>query len=199
MDKMSGPRFKKCRRLGLNVVGHPKAMDRASSGTGRADKKLSSYGEQLLEKQRLRAYYGVMEKQFKNYVSKALKSDGISGDKLVEQLECRVDNMVYRAGFAASMRQARQMVSHGHMMINEKKVDRPSHTVKVGDVISLREKSKQITMYKVNFENMVSVVPYLEKDINNTQATLIKMPERNQVPIQINDHLVIEYYSKLKV
>lgn len=196
MDKMSGPRFKKCRRLGLNVVGHPKAMNRAVSGTSRADRKLSSYGEQLLEKQRLRAYYGIQEKQFRGYVKKALESSEVSGDKLVEQLECRLDNIVYRIGFAASMRQARQMVSHGHMLINGKKVDRPSYAVAIGDVISLREKSQSIKMYLENFSSSVSMVPYVEKNIEGKEAKLIAKPKRNQVPIVINDHLVIEYYSK---
>ena len=196
MDKMSGPRFKKCRRLGLNVVGHPKAMNRAVAGTSRADRKLSSYGEQLLEKQRLRAYYGVQEKQFRGYVEKALKSTEVSGDKLIEQLECRLDNIVYRTGFAASMRQARQMVSHGHMLLNGKKVDRPSHAVGIGDVISLKERSKSIKMYQENFSSSVIVMPYLEKNYEEMEATLIAIPLRNQVPIEINDHLVIEYYSK---
>jgi len=196
MDKMSGPRFKKCRRLGLNVVGHPKAMNRAVPGTSRADRKLSSYGEQLLEKQRLRAYYGVQEKQFRGYVEKALKSTEVSGDKLIEQLECRLDNIVYRTGFAASMRQARQMVSHGHMLLNGKKVDRPSHAVGIGDVISLKERSKSIKMYQENFSSSVIVMPYLEKNYEEMEATLIAIPLRNQVPIEINDHLVIEYYSK---
>ena len=196
MDKMSGPRFKKCRRLGLNVVGHPKAMNRAVSGTSRADRKLSSYGEQLLEKQRLRAYYGIQEKQFRGYVKKALESSEVSGDKLVEQLECRLDNIVYRIGFAASMRQARQMVGHGHMLVNGKKVDRPSYAVGIGDVISLREKSQSIKMYQENFSSSVSMVPYVEKNIEGNEAKLIAKPKRNQVPIEINDHLVIEYYSK---
>lgn len=196
MDKMSGPRFKKCRRLGLNVVGHPKAMNRAVTGTGRADRKLSSYGKQLLEKQRLRAYYGVQEKQFRGYVKKALESSEVSGDKLVEQLECRLDNIVYRSGFAASMRQARQMVSHGHMLINGKKVDRPSYAVGIGDIVSLREKSQSIKMYQENFSSSVSMVPYVEKNIEGKEAKLIAKPIRNQVPIEINDHLVIEYYSK---
>ena len=96
MAKMMGPRFKQCRRLGLNVCGHPKAMDRATRGTSRADKKLSPYGLQLLEKQRLRAYYGVLERQFSNYVKKAMKSQGETGTVLVQLLECSIDNLVYR-------------------------------------------------------------------------------------------------------
>ena len=123
MAKMMGPRFKQCRRLGLNVCGHPKAMDRAVKGTSRADKKLSPYGLQLLEKQRLRAYYGVLEKQFRNYYKKAEKSKESTGTALIQMLECRLDNVVYRLGLANSIRQARQMVVHGHILVNGKKVD----------------------------------------------------------------------------
>lgn len=142
MAKMMGPRFKQARRLGLNVSGHPKAMDRAVKGTSRADKKLSEYGKQLLEKQRLRAYYGVMEKQFVGYVIKAKKSSDQTGHALIKILETRLDNLVYRMGFASSIRQARQMVVHRHFLVNGKKVDIPSYLVQVGDVISLKEKSR---------------------------------------------------------
>ena len=198
MAKMMGPRFKQCRRLGLNVCGHPKAMDRATKGTSRADKKLSPYGVQLLEKQRLKAYYGVLEKQFSNYVDKATKAKGSTGTVLIQMLECRLDNLVYRLGLANSIRQARQMVVHGHILVNGKKVDRPSYGVSVGEVISLREKSQSNTMFKENFENSaLSQYPYLEKDVNKFSGTLIRKPERNEVPIEINDILVVEYYSKL--
>lgn len=199
MAKMMGPRFKQSRRLGLNVCGHPKAMDRATRGTSRADKKLSPYGLQLLEKQRLRAYYGVLEKQFSNYVKKAVKSNGETGTVLVQLLECRLDNVVYRLGLANSIRQARQMVVHGHVLINDKRVDRPSYGVSVGEVISLREKSQSNTMFRDSFkQNATSQYPYLSKDIENFSGTLTKVPERNEVPIEINDILVVEYYSKLK-
>lgn len=199
MAKMMGPRFKQCRRLGLNVCGHPKAMDRATKGTSRADKKLSPYGVQLLEKQRLKAYYGVLEKQFANYVDKAMKSkEESTGTALVQALECRLDNLVYRLGLANSIRQARQMVVHGHILVNGKKVDRPSYGVSVGEVISLREKSQSNAMFKENFESSaLSQYPYLEKDVNKFSGTLIRKPERNEVPIEINDILVVEYYSKL--
>ena len=198
MAKMMGPRFKQCRRLGLNVCGHPKAMDRATKGTSRADKKLSPYGVQLLEKQRLKAYYGVLEKQFSNYVDKATKAKESTGTVLIQMLECRLDNLVYRLGLANSIRQARQMVVHGHILVNGKKVDRPSYGVSVGEVISLREKSQSNTMFKENFENSaLSQYPYLEKDVNKFSGTLIRKPERNEVPIEINDILVVEYYSKL--
>lgn len=199
MAKMMGPRFKQCRRLGLNVCGHPKAMDRATRGTSRADKKLSPYGLQLLEKQRLRAYYGVLERQFSNYVKKAMKSQGETGTVLVQLLECRLDNLVYRLGLASSIRQARQMVVHGHILVNGNKVDRPSYGVSVGEKISLREKSKKNSMFIDSFQqNANSQYYYLSKDLDDVSGTLTKIPGRNEVPIEINDILVVEYYSKLK-
>ena len=196
MAKMMGPRFKLCRRLGLNVIGHPKAMNREGRGTSRADKKLSNYGEQLLEKQRLRSYYGVMEKQMKKYFNRALKAEGIAGDELVKILECRLDNMVYRMGFASSIRQARQMVNHGHMLVNGKKVDIPSYEIKPGDEIVLREKSRKTEMFKENFERGLGILPYIEKDVEKFSAKLTSIPAREEVPIAIQDNLVVEFYSK---
>ena len=197
MAKMMGPRFKQCRRLGLNVCGHPKAMKRAAKGTARNDKKLSDYGTQLLEKQRLRAYYGVMEKQFANYFVKASKSKELTGHALINLLECRLDNIVYRLGFANSIRQARQMVVHGHILVNCKKVDIPSFNVSVGDEIKLREKSQKNVMFKENFEaNILNVLPYLSKNEDNFSGVLERLPQRTEVPIEINEVLVVEYYSK---
>lgn len=197
MAKMMGPRFKQCRRLGLNVCGHPNAMKRAAKGTARNDKKLSDYGTQLLEKQRLRAYYGVMEKQFANYFEKASKSKELTGHALINLLECRLDNLVYRLGFANSIRQARQMVVHGHILVNGKKVDIPSFNVSVGDEIKLREKSQKNIMFKENFEsNILNVLPYLSKNESNFSGILERTPQRIEVPIEINEVLVVEYYSK---
>jgi len=192
------PRFKQSRRLGLNVCGHPKAMNRATKGTSRADKKLTEYGIQLLEKQRLRAYYGVMEKQFAKYVRQAKKSQNQTGHVLVKILETRLDNLVYRLGFASSIRQARQMVVHGHILVNGKKIDIPSYMVQIGDIIELKEKSKDIELFKENFNNFfLNQYPYLEKNENKMSGTLIKYPERNEIPIEIDDQLVVEYYSRL--
>lgn len=197
MAKMMGPRFKQFRRLGLNVCGHPKAMDRAGRGTSRADKKLSPYGLQLLEKQRLRAYYGVLEKQFRNYVKKAEKSKESTGVALIQMLECRLDNVVYRLGFANSIRQARQMVVHGHILVNGKKVDIPSFAVQVGDEVSLREKSRTNVMFKENFESgALNEYPYLSKDMDKFSGVLTRLPERQEVPIEIDEILIVEFYSK---
>ncbi len=194
MATKNGPRFKQCRRLGLNVCGHPKAMDRAKVGTSRGDKKLSTYGIQLLEKQRLKAYYGVMERQLRRYVEIASKAHGMTGEALVKLMECRLDNMVYRMGFAASTRQGRQMVVHGHILLNGNRVDRPSHPVKVGDVISLREKSLK-TFSEVYETNHLNSLPYIQKDLEKRSASLIKLPERSEIPIEINDQLIVEYFS----
>lgn len=193
-----GPRFKLSRRLGLNVYGHPKAMNRVARGTSREDKKLSNYGQQLLEKQRLRAYYGVMEKQFMKYVRMAKKSHEQTGHALVKILESRLDNLVYRMGFASSIRQARQMVVHGHVLVNGKKVDIPSYLCEVGDTITLKEKSRQVDLFKENFENaLLNNLPYIQKDQETFSGTLIKIPERDEVPIEIDDQLVVEFYSRL--
>lgn len=197
MAKMMGPRFKQCRRLGLNVCGHPKAMNRVAKGTARNDKKLSDYGTQLLEKQRLRAYYGVMEKQFANYFEKASKSKGLTGHELIRLLECRLDNLVYRLGFANSIRQARQMVVHGHILVNGMRVDIPSYNVSVGTEIKLREKSQKNAMFKENFEsNILNVLPYLSKNEADFSGVLVKTPERVEIPVEINEVLVVEFYSK---
>lgn len=194
---MMGPRFKQSRRLGLNVCGHPKAMDRATAGTSRADKRLTEYGIQLLEKQRLRAYYGVMENQFSKYVDKAKSSQEQTGHALVKILETRLDNIVYRLGFASSIRQARQMVVHGHITVNGNKVNIPSYLISVGDTISLREKSRNVELFMDNFENFfLNQYPYLSKDQDNVSGTLIRYPERDEIPIEIDDQLVVEYYSR---
>lgn len=197
MAKMRGPRFKMCRRLGLNVIGHPKAMDRAVKGSSRADKKLSEYGIRLLEKQRLRAYYGVLEKQFCRYVEKAFKSKDLPGEALIQMLESRLDNMVYRMGFAPSIRAARQMVNHGHFLVNGKKVNVPSYQLSVGDEVVLREKSRNTNIFKETFENnSLNVLPYIHKDIESFKATFSRKPLREEIPIVINDNLIVEFYSK---
>jgi small subunit ribosomal protein S4 len=198
MARMREARFKKCRRLGLNVCGHPKAMARAGNGQSREKRNLSPYGVQLLEKQRLRSYYEVMEKQFIRYVKAAIKDSETTGSSLVKRLECRLDNLVYRLSLAGSIRQARQMVVHGHILVNGKKLDIPSYSVEVGDEISLREKSRSNELFKANFlDNSSFTLPYLKKSQTEFSGILERMPERDEVPIDINDHLVVEYYSQI--
>ena len=198
MARNIGPRFKMCRRLGLNVVGHPKAMNRAVKGTARSDKKLSDYGVRLLEKQRLRAYYGVLEKQFAKYVNDAFKAKNTTtGYELLVKLESRLDNMTYRMGFATSIAAARQMVNHGHMLVNGKKIDIPSYILTPGDVISLREKSRKVPNYLEAMEaNRLNTLPYLTVDLENFTGTFTRLPLREEFPIQIDENLIVEYYSR---
>lgn len=191
-----GPRFKLSRSLGVNIYGHPKAMNRAGKTPGRASKKLSNYGMQLLEKQKLKAYYGVLEKQFVRYVDRAMKSSGLSGEVLIQSLELRLDNMVYRMGFASSIREARQMVSHGHILVNGIKVDIPSYSISLGNIVSLREKSKNIAKYIDNIDSVASMVNYIERATDSFSGVLLRIPNRDEIAVEVNEQLVIEFYSK---
>ncbi|WP_195262980.1 30S ribosomal protein S4 [Clostridium sp. 1001275B_160808_H3] len=197
MARERGPRFKQCRRLGLNVSGHPKAMNRAVKGTSRSDKKLSEYGVRLLEKQRLRAYYGVLEKQFKKYVEDAFKTkEGTTGEALLIRLESRLDNLVYRMGFANSIRAARQMVNHGHILVNGKKIDIPSYKVDPGTEISLTEKARKSPNYLANINGHVNTLPYIDSNLEEFKAVYTRYPLREEIPIQINENLIVEFYSR---
>ena len=197
MARKRGPRFKESRRLGVNIYRHPKAMKRADGTFNRANRKLSNYGQQLLEKQRLRAYYGLMEKKFSRYVKDAASEEGVTGDNLIKKLEKRLDNLVYRAGFARSIRQARQMVVHGHILVNGKKIDIPSYQLQTGDQITLREKYRKNNLFRENFlDRHLSPISYLERDFDNFEAELVSEIEIDEIPIEINDQLVIEFYSR---
>lgn len=192
MARPMGPRFKTARRLGVNVFNHPKALKR---GAKRLSKQ-SDYGKQLMEKQKLKAYYGMLEKQFKIYVNEALSSKGNPGEKLVQRLECRLDNIVYRLGFGSTLRQARQIVVHGHILVNGKKVDKPSYKLEVGDVVSLKEKSRKNEMFKENFLAQELKLNYLEKNLEGFSGKLVSVPNREDVPIEVVDSYIIELYSK---
>lgn len=192
MARPSGPRFKVARRFGVNIYDHPKALKRGP----KPQKKMSDYGKQMNEKQKLKAYYDILEKQFRKVVASAMHAKGNSGEILIQKLECRLDNITYRLGFGASLRQARQMVVHGHILVNGKRVDRPSFELKVGDVVSLREKSQSISLFRDNFESKNNFLPYLEKDVNALKGKLVAVPNREDVPIEVTDSLIIEYYSK---
>ena len=197
MARKRGPRFKESRRLGVNIYGHPKAMKRADGNFNRENRKLSNYGQQLLEKQRLRAYYGLMEKKFSHYVKEAAAESGVTGDNLIKKLEKRLDNLVYRTGFARSIRQARQMVVHGHILVNGKKIDIPSYQLDIGDQIILRDKYRNNDLFRDNFlDRHLSEISYLERDYNNFKSKLVSDVEIDEIPIEINDQLVIEFYSR---
>lgn len=191
------PRFKLCRRLGVNVCGHPKAMKRMDDKAARGGKKISEYGLQLLEKQKLKAYYGILERQLARYMKLSQMSKGITGDVLLQTLECRLDNLVYRLGFARSIRQARQVVTHGHITLNGKRVNIPSQTVKENDVISLRQESRKNPVFANNFQELHPFgLNYLEKNPEEYTGKLLRMPQRDEIPVEINEILIIEHYSQ---
>jgi small subunit ribosomal protein S4 len=194
------PKFKLCRRLGVNVYNHPKAMKRVSGQaqkSGRAGKKTSEYGLQLMEKQKIKAYYGVLERQFVRYYERGQKSSEATGIAMLKGLECRLDNIVYRIGFGRSIRQSRQIVNHGHVLVNGRKVDIPSYSCKPGDVISLREKSRENEQFRTNFQDLRSFeVPFIEKNLEQFSGTLTREPLRNEIPIDVNEILVVELFSK---
>ena len=188
-------RFKLCRRFGVNVFGHAKALNRVKKD--QRPKKMSEYGTQLLEKQKVKAYYNVLERQFVRYYDKAKKMQGVTGENMLFLLEGRLDNMVYRIGFANSIRQARQMVNHGHILVNGRRVDIPSFNCKPGDVIELREVSRDNEMFKTNFQELRSFeLPYIEKDLEGFKATFTRLPQREELPIEVNETLIVELYSK---
>ena len=198
MARNTQPRFKQCRRLGVNVCGHPKAMKRAGSPAFSKRKKPTDYSRQLTEKQKLKAYYGILEKQLEKYYEHAAKDKSMrTGDALVISLERRLDNAVYRIGFGNSIRLARQLVTHGHILVNGKKVDIPSYQIKVGDVISLKEKSQKNEHFRNCFLGAAAFAcPYFEKNTEDFSGKLVRMPERAEIPVQVNDQLVVEFYSK---
>jgi small subunit ribosomal protein S4 len=150
-----------------------------------------------MEKQKIKAYYGILERQFARYFEIAKKSSEMTGVALLKTLECRLDNLVYRIGFARSIRQARQLVSHGHILVNGAKVDIPSYGVSVSEVIALKEKSRTNQVFQDNFQGLVSFnVPYIEKNKDQFSAKLVREPQRSELPIDVNEIMAVELYSK---
>ncbi|MBP5442483.1 MAG: 30S ribosomal protein S4 [Treponema sp.] len=197
MATRRGPRFKECRRLGVNVCGHPKAMDRANDPAFKRTKKTSEYGLQLIEKQKVKAYYGILERQLVRYFGLASKAEGKTGAALISILECRLDNLVYRLGFASSIRMARQMVSHKHILVDGKKINIPSFNVKVGSTISLDEKARKSEQFKKTwFDSNVAPLDYLERDADNFSGKLVSYPQREKIPVIINEQMIVELFSK---
>ncbi|WP_191013618.1 30S ribosomal protein S4 [Treponema zioleckii] len=197
MATKRSPRFKECRRLGVNFCGHPKAMDRAGAPAFKKTKKTSDYGLHLIEKQKVKAYYGILERQLRRYFEQANKSREMTGVALLVSLETRLDNLVYRLGFANSIRMARQMVSHKHILVNGKCVNIPSYAVKVGTTIALTESARKSEQFKKTFlSDNKAKLDYLERDEENFSGKLARLPQRNEIPVQINDQMVVEFYSK---
>lgn len=197
MATKKGPRFKECRRLGVNVCGHPKAMERAGAPAFKKSKKTSDYGLHLIEKQKVKAYYGILERQLRRYFELATKSTEMTGVALLVSLETRLDNLVYRLGFASSIRMARQMVSHRHIEVDGVKINIPSYSVKVGQVISLVEKAQKSEQFKKSWlSDTKAKFDYLERDEEKFSGKLTRLPLRAEIPVQINEQMVVEYYSK---
>jgi small subunit ribosomal protein S4 len=201
MARYTGPMTKKSRRLGVDLVGGDMAYERrpyppGQHGRGRV--KESEYRNQLMEKQKARYTYGVMEKQFRRYYQEASRRAGKTGDNLLQLLEGRLDNVVYRAGFARTRRHARQLVVHGHFVVNGRKVNVPSYQVASHDVIDVREKSVETTPFIVARETHGErVVPaWLEVIPNKMRILVHQLPVRAQIDVPVQEQLIVEYYSK---
>ncbi|TMV46092.1 30S ribosomal protein S4 [Paenibacillus mesophilus] len=199
MARYTGPKFKLSRRLGVSLSGTGKELKRAfppgQHGPGQR-KKLSGYGIQLQEKQKLRHMYGLGEKQFRNLFDKASNMQGISGENFMVLLESRLDNLVYRLGLANSRAGARQLVAHGHVTVNGKKVDIPSYTVSTGDVIGLRERSRGLSSIKEALANRNFLPNYLEFADSSMEGKYIRLPERSELPQEIDEKQIVEFYSR---
>ena len=191
------PVLKRCRSLGLDPIylGIDKKSTRQLK---RANRKMSEYGLQLREKQKAKFIYGVLEKPFHNYYDKADRMPGQTGANLMILLESRLDNVVYLLGWANSRAEARQLVVHGHYKVNGKKVDVPSYLLKTGDVVSIKEKSRESDKIKAVLEtNSARPVPaWLEADADKLTAKVIALPERDQIMVPVEEHLIVELYSK---
>jgi small subunit ribosomal protein S4 len=202
MARYTGPMTRKSRRLGVDLVGGDSSFERrpyAPGQHGRARIKESEYRTQLQEKQKARFTYGVMEKQFANYYAEAKRRQGKTGDNLLALLEGRLDNVVYRAGFARTRRHARQLVSHGHFLVNGVKTNIPSFQVSAHDVIDVKEKSWDTTPFIVARETHGErVVPaWLEAFPDRMRIFVHQLPVRAQIDLPIQEQLIVEYYSKL--
>ena len=202
MSRYTGPRVKKMRALGVNLPGlSRKALDRrpyppGQHGQNRRRKK-SDYGRQLTEKQKLRLNYGLTERQFRRLVTDARASKTATGDKLIELLERRLDNVVFRAGFAPTIPAARQLINHGHILVNGQRVSIASYRVRTGDVIAPRDKSMNLQIIRESLEDISLTRPdWLDYNGTNLTAVVRSLPEPDSVPFEIEVQLVVEYYSK---
>lgn len=191
------PALKRCRALGIEpaVIGRSRQSKRQAH---RSMRKVSEYGLQLKEKQKAKFIYGVLERQFRNYYEKAKKMPGVTGENLLTLLERRIDNVVYRLGFANTRRQARQFVTHGHITVNGKRLDIPSALVRVGDVVEVCEKSRTKEFFKNIKEsgNALSAPAWLETDRENLKGSVTRFPNRDEIDIPVNEQSIIELYSR---
>lgn len=197
MAKNTQPVLKRCKTLGLSpaVLGYPKSTKRQPKQSRR---KQSEYGMQLNEKQKVKFIYGVLEKQFHAYYEKAERKQGITGEILLQELERRLDNVVFRMGFANTRREARQLVNHAHFTVNGKRVNIPSYQVKPGDVVAVSEKSRSTTKFKSLLEeNGKKACPkWIEKANDSFEGKIVAMPARDDIDYDVAEHLIVELYSK---
>ena len=200
MAKNMQPIAKRCRALGISpaAMGYAKKESNRNPG-GQMRKKKSEYALQLAEKQKVKFVYGIMEKQFRSYYEKATRMAGKTGDNLLILVERRLDNVVYRLGFANTRREARQLVNHGHFTVNGQRVDIPSYLVKEGDVIEVKESSRSSAKFKkLTGEDAPNVLlpQWLEREKNTLKGTVTKLPVREDVDLPVEEHLIVELYSK---
>lgn len=203
MARYTGPRAKLCRRFGVNIMESPKydkILEKHGNRPGQHGasfrRKVSDYGIHLIEKQKLRMMYGVLEKQFRRYFAKADKMKGITGENLLQLLERRLDNVVFRMGFAVTRPQARQLVNHGHIRVNDHRVDIPSFLVKPGDVVEIKQKSRNVPVILEAMENTDPSAEWIEVEKAEFKGKFVSIPKRDQIPVDIDERLIVEYYSK---
>ena len=198
MAKNTQPVLKRCRTLGVSpaAMGYSKQSNKNPGGQRRAKK--SEYAMQLTEKQKVKFVYGILEKQFRGYYDKASRADGNTGEVLLSLIERRLDNVVYRLGFAATRREARQLVNHGHYTVNGKRVNIPSYMVRVGDVVAVCEKSCSNNRFKKMKEDnaFIAAPKWLDRDTNTLQGKVIGLPTKEDIDFEIAEHLIVELYSK---
>lgn len=197
MAKNMQPILKRCKTLGIEP-GTMGVDKRTNRNPKQGKKKMSEYGLQLNEKQKVKFIYGVLEKQFHKYYVMATKKNGITGEMLLQILETRLDNVIYRLGLANTRREARQIVNHGHVLVNGKKVDIPSYLVKQGEVITLKEKTRSSSRIKDIVEaNSTRLVPdWLDMDKNTLTGKIVSLPGREHIDYEVEEHLIVELYSK---
>ena len=199
MARYTGSTYRKSRRLGFSILENGKELTRKPYAPGQhgADRhKLSDYGIQLQEKQKVRFMYGLNEKQFRKTFDEAAKIKGVHGENFLRLLESRLDNLVYRIGFATTRKGARQLVNHGHVTVNGKKVDIPSYRVKPGDVISIKDNDKELKIVKSSLEATHNRAEFITFDDKKLEATYVRYPERSELNADINESLIVEFYNR---
>lgn len=200
MARYTGPMYRKSRRFGFSVLETGKELAKKSTIPGQhgasRGKKLSNYGTQLQEKQKVKFMYGLTEKQFRKTFDEAGKLKGVHGEDFLKLLESRLDNLVYRIGFSTTRKGARQLVNHGHITVNGKKVDIPSYKCKPGDIIAVKDNAKDMVIIKSSLESINNRVEFITYDENKMAGTYVRYPERSELNADINESLIVEFYNR---